>query len=126
MHLDRIRTIPGSKSKRPILFAFALICALIGLFAIKLPAYAGLTGGEIVYRSFMSAYGLVFPTYMLYRVVMDRRGKSTLSLPMMWIAIAVASPMFWIGFMERQTIWLIPGMGVVILGAIVIFAKRSK
>jgi len=93
---------------------------------MKLPAYAGLTGGEIVYRSFMSAYGLVFPTYMLYRVVMDRRGKSILSLRMMWSMIVLAFPMFWMGFIERQAIWLIPGMGVVVLGAIILFVKRPN
>jgi hypothetical protein len=126
VHLDRICTIPGARPKHPMLLALVLISGLVGLLAIKLPAYAGLSGGEIVYRSFMSAYGLIFPTYMLYRVVMDRRGRSTISLPAMWIAIVLASPMFWLGFMERQAIWLVPGMGVVTLGAIVIFARRPK
>ena len=126
VHFDRICTLSGSPSKRPILFILALLSGLIGFFAIKLPAYAGLTGGEIIYRSFMSAYGLVFPSYMLYLVVIARRGKSALSLPMMWIAIALASPMFWLGFIERQTIWLVPGMGVVMLGAMVLFIKRPQ
>ena len=126
VHLDRIRTIPDAPTKRPMLLFLVLISGLIGFFAIKLPSHAGLTGGEIVYRTFMSAYGLIFPAYMLYRVVMARKGKAAFGLRMMWVAVALASPMVWIGFMERQTLWLIPGMGIVILGAIVLGAKRSK
>ncbi len=124
VHLDRIRIIPGAQSKRPILLFAALTSGLIGFLAIKLPSHAGLTGGEIIYRTFMSAYGLVFPTYILYRVVMARKGKPPVGLPTMWIAIALASPMFWLGFMERQPVWLLPGMAVVILGATVRFARR--
>jgi len=126
VHLDRIRTIPLAKPKQPVLFALMLIAGVAGLFAIKLPAYAELTGGEVIYRAFMSAYGLVFPSYMLYRVVMHRCGKSTLSLRTMWIAIAVASPMFWLGFIERQTIWLAPGVGIILLGTATVFSKRPK
>ncbi len=119
VHLDRIRTLPGAQSKKPILFVLMVLSGVIGLFAIKLPAHAGLTGGEILYRTFMSAYGLAFPAYVLYRVVMARKGKSPVSMTLMWIAMALASPMFWLGFMERQAIWLIPGMAIVILGAFI-------
>ncbi len=119
VHLDRIRTLPGTQSKQPLLFLLMLLSGVIGFFAIKLPSHAGLTGGEILYRTFMSAYGLAFPAYVLYRVIK----KKPIGLPTMWIAMALASPMFWMGFMERQAIWLIPGMAIVILGA---FSKGWK
>jgi hypothetical protein len=125
VHLDRIRTIPAAQKKRPQLMLLLLISAGIGAIAIKLPGYAGLSGGEVIYRGFMSAYGLLFPAYMLYRVVLARKGKAPLSVLMMWIAIALASPMFWIGFIERQTIWLIPGMVIVLLGPIARLLRRS-
>ena len=124
VHLDRIRTLPGASAKRPILAAVALLSGLGGLLAMQLPTHAGLTGGEIIYRAFMSAYGLVFPAYMLYRVVVH--GTATIGLRLMWIAITLAAPMFWLGFMERQAIWLVPGLGLVILGAIVLRAKRKQ
>jgi hypothetical protein len=125
VHLDRMRTLPKAKAKQPLLLACLLLAGLAGFFSIHLSAYAGLTGGEIIYRSFMSAYGLVFPAYILYRVVMARNGKSPLSLIFMGIAIAIASPLFWLGFMERQTFWLIPGMAVILLGAVIAGSKSA-
>lgn len=123
VHLDRICMIPGASEKRPILVIIVLLSGGVGLLAMQLPPHAGLTGGEIVYRAFMSAYGLVFPAYMLYRVVVH--GPASIGLRLMWIVILLAAPMFWLGFMERQAIWLVPGLGLVILGAIVLRAKRK-
>ncbi len=114
VHLDRIRTLPSTQAKQPILLGLILLAGAIGFFAIKLPAHAGLTGGELIYRTFMSAYGLAFPAYVLYRIVK----KKPVALSTMWIAMALASPLFWIGFMERQSIWLIPGMAIVLFGAL--------
>jgi len=96
VHLDRIRTLPEAQSKRPLLWIMILLAGIIGVFATQIPAYAGLTGGELIYRTFMSAYGLAFPAYVLYRVVR----KKPASLPTMWIPL-----------------WLLPGMALVILGA---------
>ena len=113
VHLDRIRTIPNAQTKQPILIGIMALAGTIGFFAIKLPAYAGLTGGELVYRTFMSAYGLAFPAYVLYRIIK----KNPIGLTTLWISIALATPLFWMGFMERQAFWLIPGMAVILLGA---------
>ncbi len=124
VHLDRIRTLPNASAKHPVLVVLILLSGLAGLFSIKLPTHAGLTGGEIVYRTFMSAYGLIFPAYMLYRVI--GRGAANLSLCWMWISVTFATPMFWFGFMERQAIWLIPGLGVVLLGAIILRTRLPK
>ncbi len=123
VHLDRIKTIPGAQAKQPILFGLALVAGLAGLGALKLPEHSGLAGGELIYRTFLSFYGLLFPTYMLYRAVLARREKS---LAIMWITIAIASPVFWLGFMERQSIWLIPGMGIVLLGAWIVKLQKSQ
>lgn len=117
VHLHRIKTIPGAQAKQPILFALALISGIVGLLALNLPDHSNLTGGEIVYRTFLSFYGLLFPTYMLYQAVIARKNNSSNSIVMMWITIAIASPVFWMGFMERQSIWLIPGMVIVLVGA---------
>ncbi|MBL4698719.1 MAG: hypothetical protein JKX70_07785, partial [Phycisphaerales bacterium] len=43
-----------------------------------------------------------------------------------WIAITLAMPMFWIGFMDRQNIWLVPGVVIVLLGALVVKAQRTE
>lgn len=126
VHLDRIHTLPKAPSKRPMLWILTLGAGLLGGFALKLPSHSGFSGGEVVYRTFMSAYGLLFPSYMLYLVLMARKNKSALNLRIMWLAVALASPMFWLGFMEHQTLWLAPGMGIVLLGALLLFAKQRK
>lgn len=120
VHLDRIGTLPGSGSKQPLLLALVVSSAVVGYFAVKLPSHAGLSGGEMIYRCFMGAYGLVFPAYLLYRVKASRN-RATL-----WIAIAIALPLFGLGFIERQTIWLIPGLGIVLIGACAQFVKRPQ
>ena len=125
VHLDRIPTIPGSAAKRPLLVGLMFVSGLIGCFAFKFPVYAGLAGGDVVYRCFMSAYGLVFPTYVLYRVIMAFRGRAGIRPSATWIAMALASPMFWLGFVEQQAIWLVPGVGILLLGAVVFGVKRA-
>ena len=126
VHLDRIRTLSVNVSRQLLLVIMVLLSGVIGFFAIKFPSHAGLSGGEIIYRGFLSAYGLVFPAYMLYRVIVGRRKNSPVSLSMMWLAIGLASPMFWFGFVERQPIWLVPGMIIVVSGALILFIKQSR
>lgn len=123
VHLDHIRTLPGAKPKQPWLLIFALLSGLLGFLTTRLPSHAGLTGGEIVYRLFMSAYGLIFPACVLYRIIMTRKEKSSSHPATLWIVIALALPMFWMGFIERQPIWLVPGMALVLLGA---FVQRPR
>lgn len=126
VHLQQVKTIPGNTPDQRVLLGLALLAALIGFLAHNLPMHAGLLGGEIIYRVFLGAYGLLFPTYVLYRIVMARNGHKPISLTAMWVAIAVAAPMFWMGFMERQSIWLAPGVGVVLLVAAIGAINRKQ
>jgi len=124
VHLHGIRTIPGAESKHQLLFLIILIAGVLGLGVMKLPEYADLTGGEIVYRSFMGFYGLLFPTFIAYRLIRAKSEGERISPASAWIAIAVAMPMFWMGFMQRENLWLVHGMGVVALGAMVLLTER--
>jgi len=126
VHLGGIKAIPGSESKQTLLFIVILIAGLFGLGAMKLPAYSDLSGGEIVYRSFLGFYGLVFPTMIAYRFIQSRGSLNPISPIAAWFAILLAMPMFWIGFMQRQNIWLVPGVGIVFVGAIVLMTTRKK
>jgi len=73
------------------------------------PTYAA---GETIYVVFMALYGLVFPGYVW--LVMGPRRRGALAW---WAgAVVIASPMFWMGFVEREWWWLGPGLAVV-LGA---------
>ena len=81
--------------------------------------YAGLTATEIIYRGFMSFYGLIFPAYVW--LCMLPLGTTRTSRRM-WTfagAIVLASPFYWMGFIERETIWLVPGVAVVLFAKLI-------
>lgn len=116
VHMDRVKTLPIARVPHyKALIGFGLLAGLIGFFSKNLPSIGDMSGGEIVYRSFLGCYGLVFPTYVLYRVIIARGGNKPMSLTSMWAAIIIATPMFWLGFMGGQPVWLAPGLGVVLL-----------
>lgn len=80
---------------------------------------------EAIYRTFMGAYGLVFPAYVWICVVPTadghsgpRRDKMTAFVA----AVALASPFFFMGFLMRQTEWLGPGVAIALLAR---FAVRE-
>ncbi len=116
VHLDQVKSLPTDKVPPYRMFiGIGLGAGMLGFFAHNLPDHASLLGGEIVYRGFLGAYGLVFPTYVLYRIAMAHGGAKPLSFGAMWTAIVLATPMFWMGFMEGQSVWLAPGIAIVLL-----------
>ncbi len=84
----------------------------------------GLSAGELIYRLFMSFYGLVFPAYV-YLCVIPRRG-APLAMPTraairLWLfTCGLAGPFFYMGFIERQPWFLAPGVAIVLLARIVL------
>jgi hypothetical protein len=97
--------------------------AIVLVVAVAMAAALGFVGGsssETIYRVFMGFYGLVFPAYVLLCVIPPR-----CSLPRMIIAVVLAAPMFWMGFIEREMIWLSPGVAIPLL-AKVLPARRSS
>ncbi len=127
VHLDQVKSLPIEKvPPYRMLIGIALGAGMVGFFAQNLPPFAGLEGGEIVYRSFLGAYGLVFPTYVLYRILMARNGRKPLSIGAMWGAIIVATPMFWMGFMQGESVWLAPGIAIVLLVAGIGVINRTQ
>jgi len=92
---------------------------------------SGLTSGEIAYRIFMSFYGLVFPAYVWLCMIplggeQGTQAPNRIKLSLLAVAVALAGPCFWMGFIERQTWWLGPGLGIVLLARPVlsVLAKR--
>jgi hypothetical protein len=91
----------------PTTLAACLGAAGLGLIAPGLPDHAGMSAGEIVYRSFLAAYGLLFPVYVWSRVIPRRRQPTHAA----WIgACVLAAPFYWMGFIEREGVWLAPGI----------------
>jgi hypothetical protein len=89
--------------------AFAAVALAIRLgFAV--PA-------EMIYRGFLGFYGLVFPAYVWLCIVPGRgRARPTWrALVVLALAIAIASPMFFLAFIGHRMFWAGPGVAVVLL-----------
>ena len=79
--------------------------------------WPGLSSGEVVYRVFMSFYGLIAPAYVLL-VILAGRKYSTFckrNFAICTAAIAIAMPFYWIGFIGQQMVWVVPGVLVVLI-----------
>lgn len=83
----------------------------------------GLSVGEAVYRGFMGLYGLAFPAYVWLLAIPTPDGHAGPRGPLgrrkmvVWgVAVALALPLFGLGFLTRESILLAPGLGIV-LGA---------
>jgi hypothetical protein len=74
--------------------------------------------GELVYRCFMGFYGLVFPAYV-WLCMIPGRGRvapSRHQLTVFGATVLAALPFYWLGFVERRMLWLLPGVAI-LLGA---------
>jgi hypothetical protein len=74
--------------------------------------------GPMIYRLFMSFYGLVFPAYVWVCVLPWRKHRQPTgwSLTACAIVIAAAAPLYWAGFMMERWIWLPPAVVIVLAG----------
>jgi hypothetical protein len=113
LHADALReAVPGNWDEaRPLWAALAGV----GLGALSGP----FLDPESVYRAFMGFYGLVFPAYVWICVI--NRPALTRQSVMVWAgAVLMAMPMFWMGFIERRTWWLAPGVGLVLAARLLV------
>jgi hypothetical protein len=74
--------------------------------------------GDLIYRLFMSFYGLVFPAYVWVCMIPWRKGRGTgrWSLVACGIVVLVAAPFYWFGFILERMYWLVPAVGIVLAG----------
>jgi hypothetical protein len=92
---------------------------------LNAPSYSGLSAGEIIYRLFMSFYGLVFPAYVWLCMIPTRNESGTqppsrAKLTILFASIAFAAPFYWMGFIERQTWYLAPGLAIVLFARLLL------
>lgn len=126
------RASPGRGPWPPARLAFAMLVAGgLALATPHVPAVAGLSGREVVYRLFMAFYGLVFPAYVWLLVIprapVDATGRMAAgqrTTRVFWLAVGLAAPFYWMGFIERSEIFLAPGLGIV-LAARLFIAPRA-
>ena len=83
---------------------------------------AGLGANETGYRLFLSFYGLVAPAYV-WVVVVPWRGSRTTDRQK-WVTFVVtlllAAPAYWVGFVEGKMVWLLAGVGVILLSRVLL------
>ncbi|MBL8963828.1 MAG: hypothetical protein JNK70_07130 [Phycisphaerae bacterium] len=126
LHLGMIsRTRHGAAWKVDLPTALIIMLAMVmGIASPWIPPMGGrwspagaISGGEAVYRAFMAFYGLVFPAYVWICVLpgWNRRPRRERILTFAAV-VGLAAPMFHMGFIERWTFWLAPGLCVVIAG----------
>lgn len=103
-----------------LILPLALLAAWLGAKLLpEAPLLATSSNTALIwYRLFLSAYGLLLPAYV-WLCMIPRRGEKTVAPTSRHIAIwllacLAASPFYWLGFMERQTVWLIPGLAIVL------------
>ena len=103
--------------------AIALGCtpAAIGAYASTPHRFRGHDLGEVVYWCLLGFYGMVFPAYLLVHGLTGRPGPvaTRRSLFTAMVFIAVAFPMYWMGFIEKKPIWLVPGVLVVLASRLI-------
>jgi len=119
---------PSGPRVMGLTISIALLAGLVGA-TVPRTLYADLLAGEIIYRLFMSFYGLLFPAYV-WLCMIPARGERITQKPtqhkliVFAAACLLAAPCYWMGFIERETIWLAPGLGVVLIARL--FIKRSS
>jgi len=115
--------------------AVTLLLTLGGLLASwglpngMLPWASNMLAWEVVYRLFLSAYGLFFPAYVLYAMVPDALGLGPmprLARLVTSITIGVVLPMYAMGFVAREEQWLPLAFGLVLGGAFITFVMRRR
>ena len=91
--------------------ATGLLAGTIGLLSPGITSF-GITAGEVLYRCFMSFYGLIVPAYVLIALT-RRRARWGWAI----VLIALALPAYWIAFVQRQMPAAIIGAAIVLVGA---------
>ncbi len=130
-HLDEILRLPRGVS-RPAAGALLLSLIVVGVVCgnVGTAVYHEMLVGEIIYRCFMSFYGLVFPAYVWLCMIPTRDGHSGThgergrrKLVVCAAACVLAAPCYWMGFIERVEWWLAPGLGVVLVARLLVRKK---
>lgn len=132
-HIELMPTGPSSP-RRAVIWAWGpwellLVALAIGAFLLArlIPDYAGLAGPELLYRAFMSFYGLIFPIYVLFCVIpmsprssfgalCDTSPRVGAKLLAAGVTALLATPAYWMGFIERQYEALPLGVLIILAG----------
>lgn len=66
---------------------------------------------RLVYELFMSFYALVFPAYV-WIVVIEHGLPRLTRLALYAVAVVLAAPCLWLGYIQQHYVWLLPGVAI--------------
>jgi len=103
-----------------------LIGAVLAVLTLFIAGpFFGMTSGELGYRCFIAAYGLVLPAYVWICAIPTRDGHSgihgprgQLKLRLLIAAVVIATPMYFVGYIQLTEWWLLPGLAVLLLARV--------
>ncbi|MEM0983406.1 MAG: hypothetical protein AAGI17_05610 [Planctomycetota bacterium] len=120
LHADTARTNRDLKLARlPVALAITIGIAIgVGMSFVEWPAPADVHGREVAYKIILSAYGLLFPAYLLIAGVRGFRPPTRSTWTLLAAVVVLASPFYWIGFIDRESRWLAIGFAIVVAGGL--------
>jgi hypothetical protein len=121
LHVQQISRVE-KRLKVGQFFAFSallVIAVILGIWNRGEFSYNGISLGEMIYRGFMGFYGLVVPAYVWLRLLPPRR-----SMLRVWAVIAIAAPLYWLGFADEKMPFIVPGIIIVVLAKFLPEAPR--
>jgi hypothetical protein len=96
--------------------ALGMVGGVIAYFGqVEHVMYANRSLGELIYRGYLSFYGLLFPAYALTSLL-GRRPKWLATL----VIVAAALPFYWLGFIEQRMAWTSVGVAIVVVGGLLV------
>jgi hypothetical protein len=122
------RSLAASRIRPGGIFVLLLLtqaAILAALAAPLLPRWLQLDPGELIYRLFISFYGLLFPAYVWICMFPGRRGLTPASVRALILAVLVAAPFYWLGFIADRMIWLLPGVLAVLVARFLVPAQQA-
>ncbi len=134
---ELIRLAPLARPRRAgrtlaAILILTAVLALTGKLAMpvveRMAVGTNMAADEVIYRFFLSFYGLGFPAYVWLCMIPTRDGHSGPRRDKMLAlagAVGLAAPFFYMGFIERQTAYLGPGLLIVLLARLVVRALSA-
>ena len=106
------------RTKLGIITITTALALAAGGLAGQMYEWNGQLPGIVVYKVFMSFYGLVFPAYV-WLVMIPRAWTSSpharRRVLLVWaFTVGIAAPMYWMGFVQGEEFWLAPAIFIVL------------
>lgn len=103
-----------SFGKGDVVLAIVAVVIPLSLQLVPVP-------GEVVYRTYLGFYGLVFPAYVWLCMF---PGLTRRSITVCGVAIALAGPFYALGFLANEFLWLLAGLAIVLAARLFVTVRR--